>query len=396
MRLSQQKIPILDLKPQYESLKAEINEAIARVVESGQFIMGPDVKLFEQEVAAYLGVKHAIAVNSGTDALFISLRALGIGSGDEVITTPFTFFATAEAISHVGATPVFVDIDERTFNFNPDLIEKQITERTKAILPVHLFGRPAEMGKIMALAKKHNLKVVEDCAQSFGARYQGNCNTCDGSCQPQAYVGKQTGTIGDIGAYSFFPSKNLGAYGDGGLIATNDDTLAECARMLRVHGSRKKYYNEVVGYNSRLDTLQAAILRVKLPHIDTWNEGRRSVAQRYNELLKEIPGVVIPDKSPCPEHVYHQYTIRILGGKRNALQQHLTEAGISTMVYYPVPVHCLPIYIDLGYTLATAEMAAQEVLSLPIWPDMAFEVQEQVVDTLKSFLCTTESLHHSQ
>jgi dTDP-4-amino-4,6-dideoxygalactose transaminase len=387
LRVRQQKIPILDLKPQYESIKAEIQEAIARVVESGQFIMGPDVKLFEQEVAAYLGVKHAIAVNSGTDALFLALRALGIGPGDEVITTPFTFFATAEAISHVGAIPVFVDIDERTFNVNADLIEEKITERTKAILPVHLFGRPAEMGKIMALAKKYNLKVVEDCAQSFGARYQGNCSTCDRTCNPDAYVGKQTGTIGDIGAYSFFPSKNLGAFGDGGLIVTNDDTLAESARMLRVHGSRKKYYNEVVGYNSRLDTLQAAILRVKLPHINAWNEGRRQVAQRYSQLLKEIPEIVISElKSPCPEHVYHQYTIRILDGKRDAIQQNMKEAEISTMVYYPVPVHRLPIYAEQNHSLPVAEVAALEVLSLPIWPDMTFELQGRVVDTLKSFI----------
>ena len=397
MGVNQFKIPILDLKPQYESLKEEIQEAIARVLESGQFIMGPDVKLFEQEVAAYLGVKHAIAVNSGTDALFMGLRTLGIGLQDEVITTPFTFFATAEAISHVGATPVFVDIDERTFNLNADLIEEKITERTKAILPVHLFGRPAEMGKIMALAKKYNLKVIEDCAQSFGARYQGNCSTCDRTCQPDGYVGKQTGTIGDIGAYSFFPSKNLGAYGDGGLIVTDDDILAESARMLRVHGSRKKYYNEVVGYNSRLDTLQAAILRVKLPHIDAWNEGRYKVAQRYNQLLKEIPGIVIPElKSPCPEHVYHQYTIRIQGGKRDTIQQHLKEAEISTMVYYPVPVHRLPIYADLSYTLPVAEAAALEVLSLPIWPDMAFELQERVVDTLKSFIYCSYGDNHNQ
>lgn len=390
MRLGQRKIPILDLKPQYESLKEEINAAIARVVESGQFIMGPDVKLFEQEVAAYLGVKHAIALNSGTDALFISLRALGLESGDEVITTPFTFFATAEAISHVGATPVFVDIDSQTFNLNADLIEEKITERTKAILPVHLFGYPAELGKIMALAKKYNLKVVEDCAQSFGARYHGDCSTCDGSCQPDVYVGKHTGTIGNTGAYSFFPSKNLGAYGDGGLIVTDDDTIAEYVRMLRVHGSRKKYHNEIVGYNSRLDTLQAAILRVKLPHIDAWNEGRRLVAQRYNQLLKDIPGLVTPEKDSCPEHVYHQYTVRILGGRRNIVQQYLSETGIGTMVYYPVPVHQLPIYIDLGYSLPIAETAAHEVLSLPIWPDMDFEVQERVVDTLKNFMCSSD------
>jgi dTDP-4-amino-4,6-dideoxygalactose transaminase len=286
----------------------------------------------------------------------------------------------------VGATPVFVDIDERTFNLNASLIEEKITERTKAILPVHLFGLPAEMGKIMALAEKYNLKVVEDCAQSFGARYQGNCITCDRTCQPDAWLGKHTGTIGTIGAYSFFPSKNLGAYGDGGLIATDDDALAEQARMLRVHGSRKKYHNEIVGYNSRLDTLQAAILRVKLPHIDVWNEGRRLVAQRYNQLLKDVVDIVNSDTTSCPEHVYHQYTIRIRGGKRDGVQQYLSQAGIGTMVYYPVPVHRLPIYAELGYNLPISEAAALEVLSLPIWPNMAFDVQERVVEALKSFI----------
>ena len=245
-------IPILDLKPQYRGLREDLKEAINRVLESTQFIMGPDVKDFESEVAQYLGVKHAIGVNSGTDALFISLRALGIGPGDEVITTPFSFFATAESISHVGATPRFVDVDEHTFNVVPESIEEKINKNTKAIMPVHLFGRPVEMGKILALAERHDLKVIEDCAQSFGARYEGT----------------QTGTIGDAGAYSFFPSKNLGAYGDGGLIATNDDTLADIARMLRDHGTKKKYHNEMVGYNSRLDTMQAAVLRVKLPYID--------------------------------------------------------------------------------------------------------------------------------
>jgi dTDP-4-amino-4,6-dideoxygalactose transaminase len=273
MTIATREIPILDLRPQYESLKDEMHAAITRVLESGAFIMGPDVAAFEQEAAAYLGVKHAIGLNSGTDALFIALRALGIGPGDEVITTPFTFFATAEAISHVGATPVFVDANEQTFNIDPDLIEAKITERTKAIIPVHLYGRPSDMGKIMAIANKHNLKVIEDCAQSFGATYQAQCNRCDGSCDSSQHHGKQTGTIGHVGAYSFFPSKNLGAYGDGGMIATNDDGIAEQARMLRVHGSRKKYYNEVVGYNSRLDTIQAAILRVKLPYVDAWNTG---------------------------------------------------------------------------------------------------------------------------
>ena len=361
-------VPILDLKPEYESLKGDLQKAINRVVESGQFIMGPDVKAFEAEVAQYLGVKHAIGVNSGTDALFIGLRALGIGPGDEVITTPFTFFATAEAISHVGATPVFVDIDKRTFNIAPRLIEEKITGRTKAILPVHLFGCPVEMSEIMELAERHNLKVVEDCAQSFGARYEG----------------RQTGTIGDVGAYSFFPSKNLGAYGDGGLIATDDDALADAASMLRTHGAKRKYHNELVGYNSRLDTIQAAVLRVKLPHLDAWNEGRRRVAALYGELLGDVPGVTVSEISEG--HVFHQYTIRIAGRDRDEVQVGLKEVGIGTMVYYPVPVHQMPLYRELNYHLPLAEKTAGEVLSLPIWPDMEETTQQRVVKAIKQTL----------
>ena len=379
-----QKIPVLDLKPQYEFLKADIQAAIERVLESGQFIMGPDVKLFEQEVADYLGVKHAIAVNSGTDALVISLRSLGLGEGDEVITTPFSFFATAESISSVGATPVFVDIDERTFNINPDLIESHITEKTKAILPVHLYGRPAEMGKIMKIARKHNLKVVEDCAQSFGARYSATCPTCDGQCDGALLQGKQTGTIGDMGAYSFFPSKNLGAYGDGGLIATNDDALAEKARMLRVHGAKKKYHNEVIGYNSRLDTIQAAILRVKLPYIDQWNQQRYNVAKNYNELLQDVPGVIAPEA--IPGHVFHQYTIRIQGRSRDTIQTGLANQGISTMVYYPVPQNELPVYAHESSVTLVSSALSQETLSLPIWPELNLETQKRIADVVSVVL----------
>jgi dTDP-4-amino-4,6-dideoxygalactose transaminase len=365
-------IPILDLRPQYECLKDDVQEAINRVVESGQFIMGPDVKTFEVEVAQYLSVKHTIGVNSGTDALFIGLRALGIGPGDEVITPTFTFFATAEAISHVGATPVFVDIDECTFNIVPKLIEEKITDRTRAILPVHLFGRPAEMDRIMALAERYDLKVIEDCAQSFGARYED----------------KQTGTIGTMGAYSFFPSKNLGAYGDGGLIATNDDALADMARMLRVHGAKKKYHNEMVGYNSRLDTIQAAILRVKLPHIDAWNESRRRAAALYGELLGGVTGIIVPEISAG--HVFHQYTIRITIGNRDEVQARLKEAGIGTMVYYPMPVHQLPLYKGRYPANPVSEMLAKQVLSLPIWPDLSETVVERVVQAIKQ-VCLQEA-----
>jgi dTDP-4-amino-4,6-dideoxygalactose transaminase len=253
-------IPVYDPLPEVEALWEELQAAALRVLRSGRYILGPEVEAFEEEVAAYLGVKHAIGANSGTDALVIALRALGVGPGDEVITTPFTFFATAEAISLVGATPVFVDIDPRTFNINPDLIPSAITPRTKAILPVHLYGLPAEMDPILEIARSHGLKVLEDCAQAFGATYKG----------------KKVGTLGDAGAFSFFPTKNLGGFGDGGLIATNSDEVAERARMLRAHGSRRKYYNEAIGYNSRLDALQAALLRVKLPRVDAWNFFRTS------------------------------------------------------------------------------------------------------------------------
>ncbi len=381
------KIPILDLKPQYASLKDEIQEAIARVIESGQFIMGPDVKLFEQEVSAYLGVKHAIAVNSGTDALVIGLRALGIGEGDEVITTPFSFFATAESISNVGAIPVFADIDPHSFNIDPQEIKAKITPRTKAIMPVHLYGQPAAMAQIMDIAKVHNLKVIEDCAQSFGARYYGTCLSCESHCQENtrtALIGKHTGTIGNVGAYSFFPSKNLGAYGDGGLVVTDDDQVAEVARMLRVHGAKKKYHNEVLGYNSRLDTIQAAILRVKLPHIDAWNKGRYKVAQTYNRLLADVHGILTPKL--VDGHVFHQYTIRITNGKREQVQQHLTAQGIATMIYYPIPQDQLPIYKGKYAANPVSDDLAKQVLSLPIWPEMSLESQERVAEALRSAL----------
>ncbi|WP_343231593.1 DegT/DnrJ/EryC1/StrS family aminotransferase [Thermus brevis] len=367
------RIPILDLSPEIEELWDDLMAAITRVLRSGQFILGPEVEAFEREVAEYLGVKHAIGLNSGTDALVIGLRALGVGPGDEVITTPFTFFATAEAISLVGATPVFVDIDPKTFNIDPNLIPAAITSRTKAILPVHLYGRPAEMDAILAIAEEQGLKVLEDCAQAFGATYRG----------------KKVGTLGHAGAFSFFPSKNLGAYGDGGLLVTNDDGVAELARMLRAHGSKRKYYNEMVGYNSRLDALQAAILRVKLPHVDRWNEKRRQVAERYNELLSGVPGLVLPEISEG--HVFHQYTVRILGGKRDRLQQALAKAGIGTMVYYPVPLHELPVYSKKESTkeCLNATQASEEVLSLPIGPFVSQREMTSVAGHLRWLLTHT-------
>lgn len=361
-----EKIQILDLSPEIETLWPELTTAIERVIKSGHFIMGPDVKAFETEVAAFLGTKHAIGCNSGTDALVIGLRALGIGEGDEVITTPFSFFATAESISNVGATPVFVDVDETTMNIDIDQIEAAITPKTKAIMPVHLFGNPVDMDRLNAIAAKHGLKVVEDCAQSFGATWNG----------------KQSGTMSAFGAYSFFPTKNLGCYGDGGLIATDDDALAETCRKLRAHGSIKKYHNEMLGYNSRLDTIQAAILRVKLPHIPAYNEGRRRVATRYKALLADTPEVTTPDV--VDGHVFHQYTVRIAGGRRDAVQAALENLGVGTMVYYPIPQHLLPVYKGQFPSYAVAEHLATEVLSLPIWPQMSDDVQDRVVAALKS------------
>lgn len=368
--MTQNMIPPLDLNPELDLLWDDINVAIQRVLRSTQFIMGPEVQALEAEVADYLGVEHAIGVNSGTDALVIALRALGVGEGDEVITTSFTFFATGESISMVGAVPVFVDIDPHTYNLNVDQIEAAITPRTKAILPVHLFGHAADMSPIMAIADKHGLVVVEDTAQAFGGHYQR----------------QKLGTIGHAGAYSFFPSKNLGAYGDAGLISTNDPEAAELARKLRAHGSLKKYHNEILGYNSRLDTLQAAILRVKLPHVDDFNAGRKAAAARYHDLLADIEGVITPGAADYADHVFHQYTIRVLDGRRDALQAALKEARIQTMVYYPVPMHRLPVYAEMGVSLPHTEQLASEVLSLPIWPQITAEVQEHIVTTLKAQL----------
>ena len=382
--MSQLKIPILNLKPQYQSISEEIKEAINRVVESAQFIMGPDVKLFEQEITEYLGVKHAIGVNSGTDALVIGLRALGIGEGDEVITTPFSFFATAESISNVGATPVFVDIDANNFNIDPTKIKDKITPKTKGIMPVHLYGCPAMMGQITEIAQEHELKIIEDCAQSFGARYYVTSSSDDSLCKDETLVtinGKATGTIGDVGAYSFFPSKNLGGYGDGGMIVTNDDQVAENARMLRVHGAKKKYHNEVLGYNSRLDTIQAAILRVKLKYIDQWNEGRRRVAKTYNELLADIPDIITPE---IPDgHVFHQYTIRITNGKRDEVKAYLAEQGIGSMIYYPVPQDKLPVYKGKYPVNSVSDLLGEQVLSLPIWPELEQNSQSKVVEVIR-------------
>ncbi|NCO73816.1 MAG: DegT/DnrJ/EryC1/StrS family aminotransferase [Cyanobacteria bacterium] len=380
------KIPVLDLKPQYQLLKPEIDQAIANVLESTQFVLGPEVKLLETEIADYLGVKHAIGVNSGTDALIIALRALNIGIGDEVITTSFSFYATAESISLVGAKPIFVDIEEGDFNINSSQIKDKITSKTKAIMPVHLYGQPAAMTEILTIAKEYGLKVIEDCAQAFGAVYYGDCLGCHQSCedsQRQNLTQKYVGGIGDVGAYSFYPTKNLGAYGDGGMIVTNNDDIAELAKMLRVHGAKKNYHNELVGYNSRLDSLQACVLRVKLKYINQWNEARRNIAKNYNHLLANNQNIITPNISKG--HVFHQYTIRVKNGKRDELKEYLAKNDIGSMIYYPIPQDQLPVYQEKYQPNPITMKLAGEVLSLPIFPELSLERVTEVAQIINSF-----------
>ena len=367
-------IPILDLKAQYETIREEIQTAINEVLQRQHFILGPEVEKLEQEIAKYCGCRFGIGVASGTDALILGLRACGIGPGDEVIVPSFTFIATADTVSLVGATPVFADIDPATFNIDPWRIEQRITSRTKAIIPVHLYGQAADMEPILALAKAHNLKVIEDSAQAIGATYrEGRVNA-----------------LGHVGCISFFPSKNLGAYGDGGMVVTNSEEIYHHLRSLRSHGSRKKYFSEEQGWNSRLDELQAAILRVKLRRLDQWIGQRQAAAGRYDGLLKDLPGVIPPKRSGFGSHVFHQYTIRVL--QRDQVQQDLAGRGVSTMIYYPVPIHLQPIYAHLGYRrgdLPVTEQACEQVLSLPMFPELIEEQSEYVAKALGLALANT-------
>lgn len=356
-------IPLLDLVAQYNSIKPEIDAAIQEVLNSARFILGPNEKAFEQEIADYLGVKHAIGVASGTDALVIALRALNIGAGDEVIVPAYSFFATAGTVMTVGAKPVFVDINPETHLIDTQQIESAVTSRTRAILPVHLYGQPADMDEVHAIATRYSLKVIEDNAQAFGATYKE----------------KRTGTLGDMGCLSFFPSKNLGAYGDGGMVTTDDDTLAEQVRMLRTHGWKKKYFPEVLGYNSRLDELQAAILRVKLKHVDGWNTRRQEIADIYTHRLIES-GVIPPRTAIDRTHVYHLYIIR--AKKRDALKESLQELGITSEIYYPQPIHLAEPCRALGWqegSLPVSEQASRETLALPLYPEMTGEQITEVV-----------------
>jgi len=359
-------IPMVDLKTQYHNLKDEMDSALLNVLENTQFILGPNVQEFEKEAAAHLDAKHALSCASGTDALHLALLAAGIGPGDEVITSTFTFIATAEAIRYVGATPVFIDIDPKTFNLDPNLIEHAINDKTKAILPVHIFGQPADMDAIMSLANKHNLLVIEDCAQSFAAK-----------------IGDQTtGGIGLAGCHSFFPSKNLGCYGDGGMVTTNDDKIAEQIKIYRNHGSSKRYHHDVIGYNSRLDELQAAILRIKLKNITEYNQGRYNAAQKYSEALKDV--VIPPFEDKIGNHVYHQYTL--LSPKRDSIMQKLNEAKIACAVYYPIPLHQQNVFVDdyRDISLPVSEKVAKECMSLPIFPELSDEQINLITDTIKS------------
>lgn len=346
-------IPMVDLKEQFNDIKEEFFEMLSKVLESSQYILGPKVLELERKIAEYHGLSEAVGVASGTDALHLALEAFGIGEGDEVITTPFTFFATAEAVLYTGAVPVFVDIEHDTMNMDFQRLEARITERTKAILPVHIFGHLADMENIILIAKKYNLKVIEDCAQSFGA----------------AIGGRKAGSFGDAGCFSFYPSKNLGAFGDGGMILLNNPSVAEDIKMLRNHGSKGLYRHESVGFNSRLDEIQAVALLVKLKRIDEYNNKRRQKAALYNELLSE--SIERPVERPGVTHVYHQYTIK--SDKRNEIQKRLRDNEVSSVVYYPIPLHLQEAIGFLGYNkgdFPVAEETADRVLSLPIYPEL--------------------------
>ena len=371
-------VPLLDLTAQYRGLAGPLNDAIRAVVEDQRFILGPTVERFEEEVRDALGVAHAIGCASGTDALLLSLRALDIGPGDEVVTTPFTFFATAGAIHNVGARPVFADIEPQTFNLDVGQANEAVTERTRAIMPVHLFGQMAPMADFRALADARGIGLIEDAAQAIGARQ----TLADGSTIT-------TGSLGDTCGFSFFPSKNLGGFGDGGMIVTNDGAIAERLLRLRVHGGRQMYHHEEVGYNSRLDAIQAAVLSVKLPHLEGWSEARRSNARYYDEALAGIDGITTPVIAKGNVSIYNQYTIRVHGGRRDELRAALHADGVGSGIYYPVPMHLQECFSYLGYSegdFPESELACREVLSLPIFPELTGEQRERVVTAVRAFV----------
>ena len=386
-------VPPFSLSQQLADLGPELDEAALRVLRSGQYIGGTEIKTFETAFAAKVGTAHAVGCNSGTDALILALRALGIGTGDEVITASFSFFATAEAISAVGATPVFVDVDPRTYLIDLNQIAAAITPATKALIPVHLFGRPVDMTRLMAIANDHKLAVIEDCAQATGASWNG----------------RPVGSWGDIGCFSFFPTKNLGGAGDAGAVTCHDADLAQHMRELAVHGMPRRYLHTELGYNSRLDALQAAVLNVKLPRLNQWVERRRTIAQRYREALQDVPGLLLPDASNGHGHGWNQFVVRVTVCPNDAsssathsqgefglpsshcrdwLKQNLQEQGVNTIIYYPIPIHRQPAYAEQqrDSSLPVTEQLCSEVLSLPIFPELSNEQQEQVITALRSLL----------
>jgi dTDP-4-amino-4,6-dideoxygalactose transaminase len=369
-------VPLLDLKRQHETLREELREAVGRVLDSQQFILGEDVRRLEEELAAYTRARHAVGCGSGSDALLLALLALDVGHDDEVVTTPFTFFATAGAIARTGARPVFADIEPRTYNVSPARVEDALTERTRAVMPVYLYGQCAETEALVRACEARGLPIIEDAAQAIGA---------------EDVAGRRAGSIGAIGCFSFYPTKNLGAAGEAGLVTTNTDALAERLRRLRVHGGATEYHHEEVGFNSRLDTLQAAVLRVKLPHLDAWSDARRERAATYTRMLSEAgleEFVTPPYVVAGARHIFHQYVIRIHDGRRDALLEHLKSGGVGTKIYYPVPLHLQPCFAYLGHKegdFPESERAARETLALPIYPELTNEQQEYVVETLRRF-----------
>jgi len=374
------KVPFFDLKPQSLSLREEIQSAINEVFETQQFIMGPQVQALEEMVARYCEAPYAIGVASGSDALFLSLMALGIGPGDEVIIPPFTFFATAGSVSRIGAIPVFVDIDPETYNMDPSKIEEKITNRTKAIMPVHLFGQCADMDPILRIAKSKQIYVIEDAAQALGSEYQPTAQS----------KGQKAGQMGDLGCFSFYPTKNLGAFGDAGMVVANDPAVAEKVRLLRVHGSQPKYYHKWIGINSRLDTIQAAILLVKFKYLEKWTEARQGLAQRYEKLFQDllsfVTGIKLPVIQYANRHIFNQYVIRV--PKRDQLRKFLSEEGIGTDIYYPLPLHLQECFSFLKHRkgdFPVSEKAAEETLALPIFPELTEDQQEWVIDRIKAF-----------
>jgi dTDP-4-amino-4,6-dideoxygalactose transaminase len=363
-------VQFVDLKAQYRRIGSEINAAVQTVMENTNFILGKEVQQFEADFAKFCNTKHCIGVASGTEALHLAVRALGFGAGDEVITAANTYIATALGISFAGATPVLVDADPASYNIDVSKIEKAITKRTKAIIPVHLCGQPADMDPILEIARKHNLKVIEDAAQAHGSEYKG----------------RRCGSMGDMNCFSFYPGKNLGAYGDGGAITTNDPELAERIMLLRNYGQKVKYHHLLKGYNCRLDTMQAAVLSVKLKYIEKWNEQRRQHAALYNELFKDTP-VVTPQEMSYGKHIYHIYMIRVRD--RDGLQNHLSAHGVSTVIHYPIPIHLQKAYEDLGYkegSFPIAERYAKEILSLPMFPELTDEQIHYGVDKVKEYV----------